>query len=83
MALLPDLATAALYAAVVFLVSLGFLVVFVETVRPVRVIVALVVCALAALGLLWFVETGLAFLMVALAGAVVANQVFEWLTTRR
>src|SRR5256886_7783623 len=38
MAALPDLAAAGLYGVVVFLLALGFLVIFVETVPPRRLI---------------------------------------------
>src|SRR2546429_9975286 len=41
MAALPDLATAGLYGVVVFLLALGFLVIFVETVPPRRLIAVL------------------------------------------
>lgn len=82
MALLPDLAVASVLALVVFLLALGLLVVFIESVRPARLVAVLlagvaVSGALAVLG-----ETGLALVAMALAAAVLANQGFEWLTTR-
>ncbi|HEX9339564.1 MAG TPA: hypothetical protein VF992_00085 [Thermoplasmata archaeon] len=82
MALIPDLAVATLYAAVVFLLVLGVLIIFVETVRPshLRAVLA------ADFGLVGFLviagEGGVALLVLAVAGSFVANHVFEWLTTR-
>lgn len=83
MALLPDLAAAAIYAAVVFLVALGFLVVFVETIRPSRLIATIVACAALVASLVWLGEPGLGLLVLGIAGAFVGSQVFDWLTTRR
>jgi arginine exporter protein ArgO len=82
MALLPDLAAAGLYAAVVFLVTLGVLVVFVEAIRPSRALLVILVCGVAAALLAWTGETGVALLALGLAAAVLANHVFEWFTTR-
>ncbi len=82
MPLLPDLSIAALYAVVVFLLALGFLVVFVETIRLPRMLAFLLGDAAVALALIWLNELGVALLVLAPGLAVVANQVFEWLTTR-
>src|SRR2546429_8809803 len=58
MAALPDLAAAGLYGVVVFLLALGFLVIFVETVPPRRLIALLlgsflVAVVLAGVGGIW------------------------------
>ncbi len=82
MALLPDLAAAALYAVVVFLLFLGLLVVFVETIPPRLVMVIILAAILFATGLAWIGEAGLAFLALGVAAALVANDAFEWLTNR-
>ncbi len=82
MALLPDPATAGLYAAVVFLISLGVLVVFVETVSLVRFLAVVAGCMVLALALIALGELGVSLLPLAVSGAFVANHVFEWLTTR-
>ncbi len=82
MALLPDLMAAALYAAVVFLLFLGLLVVFVETI-PSRLLTVTILAALLFAGwLAWVGEAGLSFLALGIAAALVANHAFEWLTTR-
>ncbi len=82
MALLPDLQAASLYALAAFLVLLGFLVVFVESMRPSRagVLVALAI-ALAAL-LAWLGEAGLGLIVLGIGGAIVASRIFDWLTSR-
>lgn len=82
MAFLPDLATAGAAALVAFLVTLGVLVVFVESV-PGRTaalvfLVALVLAALLAI----LGESGIGLILIGFAAAFVANGVFEWLTTR-
>lgn len=82
MALLPDLATAGLYALVVFLLALGFLVIFVETVPPRWLVAALVGSVLVAVALAGMGESGIGFLALAVGAALLANQTFEWLTTR-
>ena len=82
MALLPDLAVAAIYAVILFLVALGFLVVFVESIRPSRVVVSLVVGVGVAAALGWAGETGLGLLALAAGGAILASRVFERLTSR-
>ena len=82
MALLPDLAAAALYGVAVFLVVLGFLVVFVETVSPRRLAAGVMGAGLVASGLASIGEPGMALLAVGVGAALVANHSFEWLTTR-
>jgi len=82
MALIPDLAAAALYALVVFLLFLGLLVVFVETVPPRLLMVIILAAILFAAWLAWVGETGLSFLGLGVAAALVANQAFERLTSR-
>ena len=82
MALLPDVAAAALYAVVVFLLSLGFLVVFVETISPRRLMAFLVGALVLGVAFVSVGELGLALLVAGGACAFVANQVFEWLTSR-
>jgi len=82
MALLPDLATAGGVALAVFLFALGFLVVFVESV-PRRAFVVFVLIALVLAVLLALLgELGIGIIVSAFAAALVANGVFEWLTTR-
>jgi hypothetical protein len=82
MALLPDPATAGLYATAVFLVSLGVLVVFVETVSFGRFVEVVVGSFVVALAFVLIGELGLSLLPLALGCAFIANNVFEWLTTR-
>jgi len=82
MALLPDLGTAALYALAAFLLVLGVLVVFVETVRLSRFLAVVVGSILAASGLALVGEAGVALVLLGVGGAFLANQVFEWLTIR-
>lgn len=82
MALLADPATAALAATAVFLVTLGVLVVFIETVGFSRFIAMVVACFVLALALIGVGEIGLALIPLAFGSAFIANQVFEWLTTR-
>jgi hypothetical protein len=82
MAALPDLAAAGLYGVVVFLLALGLLVVFVETVPPRRLIALLFGAFLFAVVLAGMGETGVAFLALGAGAALIANQTFEWLTTR-
>ncbi len=82
MALLPDLGTAGLYAVAVFLLILGVLVVFVETVRPPRLALVVGASIVAAVGLAVLGEIGLALIPMGIAAAFVANQAFEWLTAR-
>lgn len=82
MPLIPDLAAAALYAVVVFLLFLGLLVVFVETIPPRLLIVIILAAILVAGWLAWVGEAGLSFLAIGVACALVANHAFEWLTNR-
>lgn len=82
MALIPDLASAALYAVVVFLLFLGLLVVFVETIPPRLLMVMILVPILVGAWLAWVGELGLSLLAVGVAAALLANQAFEWLTGR-
>jgi len=82
MALIPDLTAAALYAVVVFLLFLGLLVVFVETIPPRLLMVIILAAILFAAWLAWVGEAGLSFLGLAVAAALVANQAFERLTSR-
>ena len=82
MALLPDLALASLYAVVVFLLALGFLVVFIEVISMRRLLAGLVLTIVVAAGLVSNGEAGLSFLALGVAGALIANHAFERLTTR-
>lgn len=82
MTFLADPDTAALYAVGVFLVTLGVLVVFVETVRLARFVTVVVVSFVVALLLALVGESGMALLMLGFGGAFITNHVFEWLTTR-
>lgn len=82
MAVLPDLAAAGVYAFVSFLLALGILVVFVETI-PARLLAGLLVfVAVLALGLAGAGEAGIAFLVLGVGAALVANAMFERLTIR-
>jgi hypothetical protein len=82
MAILPDMAAAGLYALVVFLLALGVLVIFVETLPPRGLVAALVGCLLVAVVLAAMGEAGIGFLALAVGGALLANQTFEWMTSR-
>jgi len=82
MALLPDLALASLYGLVVFLLTLGFLVVFVEVISKRRLLAGLVVTLVIAAGLASNGESGLSLLALGVAGALLVNHAFERLTTR-
>src|SRR5256712_12455547 len=82
MALIPDLAAAALYALVVFLLFLGLLVVFVETIPPRLLMVIILAAILFAAWLAWVGEAGGSFLALGLAAALLANPAFQWVTTR-
>ena len=82
MAVFPDFGAAVLYAAVVFLVALGILVVFVETISTRRAASIVAAAIVVAAAFSFVSEVGLAFIALGLASAVVANSVFEWLTTR-
>jgi len=82
MAFLPDPAAAALYGLAAFLVVLGILVVFVEAIRMARFLLLLSADVALAILLVLFSELGVALVVLGLGGALIANQVFEWLTTR-
>jgi hypothetical protein len=82
MALLPDLAAAGLYAAVLFLLVLGFLVVFVETIEARRLALILAIDAASIVYLFAAGEGGLAVLAFGIGLAFIANHVFEWSTSR-
>ena len=82
MALLPDPAAAALYGLAVFLVLLGVLVVFVEAIRMARFLLLLSADVAFAILLVLVGELGVALVVLGSGGALIANQVFEWLTTR-
>lgn len=82
MPVLPDIASAGLYGLVVFLLTLGLLVVFVETVRPSRLVALLTGSLVLAAALALAGEVALALLPAGFGGAFLANHVFEWLTKR-
>lgn len=82
MPLLPDLATAGGIALAVFLLTLGVLVVFLESVPRRVVLVLLLVGLVSAVLLALLGETGVGVILLAFAAAFVANDAFEWLTTR-
>ncbi len=82
MALSPDPASAAPYALAVFLLLLGGLVVFVESIRPARFRVALIAAAAVIVLLVLAGELGAALVVLGAGGALAANQLFEWSTTR-
>lgn len=82
MALLPDPVTAGLYALATFLVVLGVLVVFVESIRLATVAALLTMDVALALFLVFLGEFGVALVLLGFGGALLANHVFEWLTTR-
>ncbi len=82
MALLPDLTVAGGIALAVFLLTLGALVVFLESV-PRRIVFGLLLITIVLLAILsLFGELGIGIILLALAAAFLANDVFEWLTTR-
>src|SRR5256714_15625915 len=81
MAALPDLAAAGLYGVVVFLLTLGLLLVFVETVPPRRLLALLLGSGLAAAVLAGLGEVGVALLALRIGPALVANPTFERPTT--
>ena len=82
MALIADPATAGLAALAVFLVVLGILVVFVESIRFARLLAALSVDLAVGVGLVLLDEPDVALIVLAFGAAIVAKQAFEWLTTR-
>ncbi len=82
MSLLPDLTVAGGIALAVFLLTLGVLVIFLESV-PRRIVFRLLLITIvlgAVLSL--FDELGIGIILLAFAAAFLANDVFEWLTTR-
>lgn len=82
MAVLPDLTSAALYGVVVFLLVLGFLVVFIEKIPRRGFVASILAATIVAIGLVSAGEPGAAFLSVGAGAAVVATHAFEWLTTQ-
>ena len=82
MAVFPDLTMAVLYGVVVFLLVLGFLVVFVEKIPPRGFVAAVVAAAVVAIALVSAGEAGVALLAAGAGAAVIATHGFEWLTTR-
>lgn len=82
MAVLPDLTAAGWYGLVVFLVVLGLLVVFVETISSRRLLGLLLGTVFVGIILVSLGETGMVLLALGFGAALVANQTFEWLTTR-
>src|SRR2546426_10658801 len=82
MAALPDLAAAGLYGGVVFLLALGLLVIFGETVPPRRVIALLLGSFLVAVVLAGTGETRVALLALGGRAALVTNNAFQWRTRR-
>src|SRR5438105_15089293 len=83
MAALPDLAAAGLYGVVVFLLALGFLVIFVETVPPRRLIALLLGSFLVAVVLVAMGETLSAFLALGVGGALDGNLAVVSRSTQR
>jgi hypothetical protein len=82
MALLPDLTSAALYAGVLFLLVLGVLVVFAESIGRKRLGVLLAINAAAVLILIGIGEAGLGILAAAFGLAFVIHEFFERLSSR-
>lgn len=82
MALLPDLAAAGLYAAVLFLLVLGFLVVFVETIQARHLAVILAIDGAASVVAFAAGDAGVAVVLIAIGLAFLANHAFEWSTAR-
>ncbi len=82
MALLPDLTTAGGVALALFLLVLGILVIFVESVPPRLLGLILIVALVLAVLLAVIGELGVALVVLGLPAALVANGIFEWLTTR-
>src|SRR5947199_7537430 len=82
MAALPDLAAAGLYGVVVFLLALGFLVIFMETVPPRRLIALLLGSFLVAVVLAGMGEKGVAYLARGSGAAIIETSAFEALTAR-
>ncbi len=82
MPLLPDLTVAGGIALAVFLLTLGVLVIFLESV-PRRMVIGLLLITIVLVAVLsLFGEFGIGIILLAFAAAFLANDVFEWLTTR-
>lgn len=82
MPLLPDLTVAGGIALAAFLLTLGVLVVFVESV-PRRITFGFLLIALVVVVPLAFLdEFGIGLVVLGFAAAFLANDIFEWLTTR-
>ncbi len=82
MSLLPDLTVAGGIALAVFLLTLGVLVIFLESV-PRRIVFRLLLITIVLVAVLsLFDELGIGIILLAFAAAFLANDVFEWLTTR-
>ncbi len=82
MPLLPDLTVAGGIALAVFLLTLGVLVIFLESV-PRRMVIGLLLITIVLVAVLsLFGEFGIGIILLAFAAAFRANDVFEWLTTR-
>ncbi len=82
MPLLPDLTVAGGIALAVFLLTLGVLVIFLESV-PRRIVFGLLLITIVLVAVLSLVdELGIGIILLAFAAAFLANDVFEWLTTR-
>jgi hypothetical protein len=81
MAVLADPGSALLAALVVFLVSLGLLVLFVETMSRARIVAILVANGIVAGIFIAWGEAGLGLAAAGFAAAVLANEAFERLTT--
>ena len=79
---LLDPVTGAIGAIAMFLIVLGVLVLFVETVRPIHAVSVVLGDGVLSFVLFLLGEAGIAFLILGFGAAVIANQVFEWLTTR-
>jgi len=82
MAILADPSTAGLAALVVFLVALGLLVLFIETISRARLVAVLVLDIAIGGTLVAADEAGLALVALSVAAAVLANEAFERVTTR-
>ncbi len=82
MPLLPDLTVAGGIALAVFLLTLGVLVIVLESV-PRRIVFGLLLITIVLVAVLSLLgELGIGIILLAFAAAFLANDVFEWLTTR-
>jgi len=82
MAVLSDLSVAAIAAVVVFLGSLGVLVIFVESVKGHRLVAFVAVDAVIAAAFLIAGDVGMAVVALAVAAAALTNEAFERFTLR-